>query len=106
MQKFYANFNIFQASVLQHPNGVLATSSISNDGNNITEGALGPVFHSIRGSISTFEITKPTTQRFPNCTACSKNVLEEFAKFLDKMAHVGASSPPLKNLRIPKMETI
>ena len=82
MQKWksYANFNTFQASVLQHPNGVLATSSISNDGNNIAEGALGPVFHSIRGSISTFEITRPTTQRFPNCTACCKNVLEEFAK--------------------------
>ena len=30
--------------------------------------------------LSTFEITRPTTQRFPNCTACSKNVLEEFAK--------------------------
>ena len=69
---------IFQASVLQHPMFTMAPSTISGEFG--TEGALGPVFHSIRGSISTFDITRPTTERFPNCTACCKNVLEEFAK--------------------------
>jgi ubiquitin-like modifier-activating enzyme ATG7 len=43
------------------------------------EGPLGRTVHSIRGSISNFQFHMPTTQRFPNCTACSREVLDSFA---------------------------
>ena len=63
------------ASILQHEKGTMASASIKSNGD---EGPLGPTVHSIRGSISSFQISKPTTQRFTQCTACSKNVLEAF----------------------------
>ena len=66
------------ASVLQHPQGLMASSSIGPAENE--EGPLGETFHSLRGSISNFHFTRPTTQRFSNCTACSQKVLEEFAQ--------------------------
>ena len=67
------------ASVLQHPQGLMASSSIGSTDSN-EEGPLGETFHSLRGSISNFHFTRPTTQRFSNCTACSQKVLEEFAQ--------------------------
>ena len=53
------------------------SSSIS--GGEDEGGPLGNVVHSIRGSISNFQIFTPTTSRFTNCTACSQKVLQEFA---------------------------
>lgn len=65
--------------MLQHPRGYEAEASIrSND--DIEEGPLGHVVHSIRGSMSQFQVTTPTTPRFASCTACSKMVLDEFAQ--------------------------
>ncbi len=66
------------ASVLQHSDGLMASASISDLPEE--EGPLGPTVHSIRGSLSSFQNTRPTTLRFSNCTACSQSVLEEFAK--------------------------
>lgn len=66
------------ASTLQHPMGVLASAVTKEDHDQDTTSPLGPTIHSIRGSISSFSISKPTTQRFSNCTACSQKVLEEF----------------------------
>ena len=54
------------------------SSSIS--GGEDEGGPLGNVVHSIRGSISNFQIFTPTTSRFTNCTACSEKVLCEFSK--------------------------
>ena len=68
--------------MLQHPLGPMASASVSLQQSNDDqdEGPLGPTVHSVRGSISNFHISKPTTSRFTNCTACSQSVLEEFAK--------------------------
>ena len=65
--------------MLQHPNGLMASASIGSSDQQPEEGPLGETFHSLRGSISNFHFTRPTTQRFSNCTACSQKVLEEFA---------------------------
>ena len=59
----------------------MASASISaSSGPETEDGPLGETFHSLRGSISNFHFTRPTTQRFSNCTACSQKVLEEFAQ--------------------------
>lgn len=65
------------ASILQHPLG-LSSSAVTKEDFNQDSSPLGPTIHSLRGSISSFSISKPTTQRFSNCTACSQKVLEEF----------------------------
>jgi len=71
---------------LQHPSGLMA-SALCNQVNSLdssevaeVDGPLGPVVHSIRGSISNFQIHTPTTSRFTNCTACSQKVLDEFSQ--------------------------
>ncbi len=66
--------------MIQHPEGANAPASISREADEKSEGILGRTSHSIRGSLSSLEFTFPTTERFSQCTACSKLVLDEFAR--------------------------
>jgi len=72
-------------STLQHPQGASAPAprapELSAEERVQAESLLGHLVpHSIRGSIFSFEQFMPTTELFPQCTACSKPVLESFAK--------------------------
>ncbi|XP_065094845.1 uncharacterized protein LOC135715532 [Ochlerotatus camptorhynchus] len=70
-------------SLLQHDgrDGAPAYYKTSNtilDIADIPEGILGIMPHSIRGNISTFNYLITATERFSECIACSKQILERF----------------------------
>lgn len=46
----------------------------------LSEGLLGAVPHTIRGSIWNHEMRLTITHRFPSCTACSVPLINEYKK--------------------------
>ncbi|XP_055630041.1 uncharacterized protein LOC129770892 isoform X2 [Toxorhynchites rutilus septentrionalis] len=70
-------------SLLQHGDRHSApayyrTSNIVDDLENIPEGLLGIIPHSIRGNIYDFKYLITATERFSECVACSSHILDMF----------------------------
>lgn len=68
-------------SILQHDKCDLAPAYYSHDGKSsedVPEGMLGILPHTIRGQLSRFENILPATPKFKQCTACSPKVLSEY----------------------------
>jgi len=60
---------------------LMPTGAVKNDDpteNECGEGILGVIPHSIRGSIHTYTQYLPATPAFPQCTACSKSVIQAY----------------------------
>merc|ERR1712226_120725 len=76
-----------------------AAAACGNNKSTLSEGVLGTVPHSIRGSLSNFGQFSPTTALFESCSACSKPVLEAFKKDgFDFLKRVCNESNHLENL--------
>ena len=59
--------------IIKHPERAFAPSFLNTeDGSDAT--CLGPLPHQIRGFLSSFHTMMPTTEAFPQCTACSDTV--------------------------------
>jgi len=73
-------------SCLQHKDkggaaALMPAGAVKNDDpteNESSEGILGVIPHSIRGSIHTYTQYLPATPAFPQCTACSKSVIQAY----------------------------
>ncbi|XP_031635695.1 ubiquitin-like modifier-activating enzyme ATG7 [Contarinia nasturtii] len=72
-------------SMIQHPQRSMCPAYISINNHDvhlqmksIPEGLLGIIPHSIRGSLSNFENILPATERFSQCVACSKKIIDEY----------------------------
>lgn len=64
-------------SILQHKDGPYAPAFLDQD-NNPDQCCLGPIPHQMRGFLSSFHTMLPTTEAFPQCTACSKTILDMY----------------------------
>jgi len=66
-------------SILQHKDGPYAPSFLDPETQDEeAECCLGPIPHQIRGFLGHFHTIRPTTQSFPQCTACSDCVLDAY----------------------------
>jgi len=63
-------------SVLQHENGAAVPAWLKESESE--ESCLGRIPHQIRGFLGQYHTILPTTQAFPQCTACSEKVLEKY----------------------------
>ncbi|KAL4912127.1 hypothetical protein BDW62DRAFT_216594 [Aspergillus aurantiobrunneus] len=66
-------------SILQHPLGA-AAGAPNTEENNGNDHPLGLVPHQIRGFLSTFENVSVIGQSYRCCSACSRNILNEYKK--------------------------
>ncbi|KAI9368201.1 hypothetical protein BJX61DRAFT_537441 [Aspergillus egyptiacus] len=66
-------------SILQHPQGAAAKASRSGDNHGDCH-PLGAVPHQIRGFLSTFENVSVVGRSYKCCSACSRNVVDEYRK--------------------------
>ncbi|KAL2866353.1 putative autophagy ubiquitin-activating enzyme ApgG [Aspergillus lucknowensis] len=66
-------------SLLQHPLGAAAPATQTHDKNQ-HDHPLGIVPHQIRGFLSTFENVSVVGRSYKSCSACSKNVIDEYKK--------------------------
>ncbi|CAH2982114.1 unnamed protein product [Chilo suppressalis] len=72
------------AAMLQHPAGVQApafynlSSETENDIPLDMQGVLGPIPHSIRGFLHSFQSVLPTCAKFKQCIACSDVVINKY----------------------------
>lgn len=64
-------------SILQHPDKSAACAGVSGT-EDITEGVLGPVPHTIRGFLSQHQQLTPATVAFSQCSACSPKVVSTY----------------------------
>ncbi|KAJ5647542.1 Ubiquitin-like modifier-activating enzyme atg7 [Penicillium lividum] len=64
-------------SVLQHPDGVSAPAPLTRTEER-GDHPLGLVPHQIRGFLATFENITVTGKSYPNCSACSDNVIRAY----------------------------
>lgn len=93
-------------SLLQHPQLALSPAYITINNQNvhnqiksIPEGLLGIVPHSIRGSINDFEQIHPATERFGQCVACSKQIIDQYRnRGYDFLFEVFSSSKCLEDV--------
>ena len=66
-------------SVLQHPRGPLAPTSLSEDeAENQTQQPLGFIPHQIRGYLATFQNLVVRGKAYGNCSACSRQVIDAY----------------------------
>ncbi|CAH2267274.1 jg14741 [Pararge aegeria aegeria] len=71
------------ASLLQHKLGVRAPAPYNISDEMIDpefEGVLGPVPHSIRGFLHSYQTVVPTYRKFKQCIACSEVVIDNYRK--------------------------
>uniref|UniRef100_S4NNC8 Autophagy-specific gene 7 protein n=1 Tax=Pararge aegeria TaxID=116150 RepID=S4NNC8_9NEOP len=71
------------ASLLQHKLGVRAPAPYNISDEKIDpefEGVLGPVPHSIRGFLHSYQTVVPTYRKFKQCIACSEVVIDNYRK--------------------------
>lgn len=72
------------------------TSNAADNVEDIPEGILGIIPHSIRGNINAFNYLVTATERFSQCIACSKQILDQFDR--DKRKFVIDALNSAKNL--------
>ncbi|KAF3762942.1 hypothetical protein M406DRAFT_108084 [Cryphonectria parasitica EP155] len=74
------------ASILQHPDGHHAKAPVPSGGDTVSyerdppNHALGLVPHQIRGFLSTFQNMIIRGESYPNCSACSKTIVDAYKK--------------------------
>ncbi|OWR49953.1 Autophagy-specific protein 7 isoform A [Danaus plexippus plexippus] len=82
-------------AILQHPLRVNAPAlyNLNSEESSEHEGILGPIPHSIRGFLHSFQTVVPTCSKFKQCIACSEVVIdkyrEEGIEFLMKVFNSG-----------------